>query len=167
MGGRCLVPGGGGCLAGAPFQVAAASAVLLTVLYSGWPHLSCLHHSLMKWSRSLALPSFSLHNSLCSYADDPQIKLAISFALAQSTKLSVLEERTRVLGRHLSRLPVFMAETGEVPISEKQIMQVCVCVAAAAGACNRWLWSVAAAAGVCVPVSVAGGWDGSLGCGGV
>jgi hypothetical protein len=81
----------------------------------------------MNWSRFLALPSFSLHNSLCSYADDPQIKLAISFALAQSTKLSVLEERTRVLGRHLSRLPVFMAETGEVPISEKQIMQVCVC----------------------------------------
>lgn len=57
------------------------------------------------------------------YAEDPQIKLALSFALAQSTKLSVLEERTRVLGRQLSRLPVSMAETGEIPISEKQIMQ--------------------------------------------
>ncbi|KAI3433802.1 hypothetical protein D9Q98_003606 [Chlorella vulgaris] len=72
-------------------------------------------------------PKHHIENDLLalhhSYADDPQIKLAISFALAQSTKLSVLEERTRVLGRHLSRLPVFMAETGEVPISEKQIMQ--------------------------------------------
>ena len=63
----------------------------------------------------------------CSrYAEDPQIKLAISFALAQSTKLSVLEERTRVLGRQLSRLPVAMAETGDLPpeISEKRIMRV-------------------------------------------
>ena len=44
--------------------------------------------------------------------------------LPQSTKLSVLEERARSLGRQLSRLPVSMAETGEIPISEKQIMQV-------------------------------------------
>lgn len=30
-------------------------------------------------------------NHSCRFAEDPQIKLAISFALAQSTKLSVLE----------------------------------------------------------------------------
>lgn len=36
---------------------------------------------------------------------------------------SVLEERARVLGRQLSRLPVSMAETGEIPVSERQIMQ--------------------------------------------
>lgn len=43
--------------------------------------------------------------------------------LVASRRRSVLEERARVLGRQLSRLPVSMAETGEIPISERQIMQ--------------------------------------------
>jgi hypothetical protein len=60
----------------------------------------------------------------CRHAEDPQIKLAISFALAQSTKLSVLEERGRIMGRQLSRLPVALAESGEIPASERDIMRV-------------------------------------------
>lgn len=35
-----------------------------------------------------------------------------------------VQERTRGLGRKLSRLPVYMAETGDLPVSEKQIMMV-------------------------------------------
>lgn len=35
----------------------------------------------------------------------------------------MLEERTRALGRQLSRLPVHMAQTGELPVSEKTIMR--------------------------------------------
>lgn len=37
---------------------------------------------------------------------------------------SLLEERTRALGRQLSRLPVAMAQTGDIPVSEKQILKV-------------------------------------------
>lgn len=73
-----------------------------------------------------SVPKHAIENDLLALhyrvANDPQVKLAISFALAQSTKLSALEERARVLGRQLSRLPVSMAETGEIPISERQIM---------------------------------------------
>lgn len=43
------------------------------------------------------------------FAEDLEIKLAISFALAQSTKLSALEERMRDTGKQLSYLPVMMA----------------------------------------------------------
>lgn len=72
-------------------------------------------------------PKHHIENDLLAlhyrFADDPQIKLAISFALAQSTKLSQLEERTRALGRQLSRLPVSMAQTGDIPVSERQIMK--------------------------------------------
>ncbi|KAL4424431.1 hypothetical protein ABPG77_006369 [Micractinium sp. CCAP 211/92] len=72
-------------------------------------------------------PKHHIENDLLAlhyrFAEDPQVKLAVAFALAQSTKLSVLEERARVLGRQLSRLPVSMAETGEIPVSERQIMQ--------------------------------------------
>ncbi|PRW58617.1 Sporulation RMD1 isoform B [Chlorella sorokiniana] len=72
-------------------------------------------------------PKHHIENDLLAlhyrFADDPQVKLAISFALAQSTKLSLLEERTRALGRQLSRLPVAMAQTGDIPVSERQIMK--------------------------------------------
>lgn len=43
------------------------------------------------------------------HADELYVKLAISFALAESTKLSVFEEDLRSLGRSVSYLPAMMA----------------------------------------------------------
>ena len=57
------------------------------------------------------------------YADDLPSKLALSFALAQSTKLSVHEAQLREMGRQLAPLPMMMAERGEISISERQIMR--------------------------------------------
>lgn len=48
-------------------------------------------------------------SSVFRFADDMEVKLAISFALAQSTKLSVFEERMRDSGKQLAYLPAMMA----------------------------------------------------------
>lgn len=47
-----------------------------------------------------------------SRAEDPAVKLAVSFALAESTKLSVFEEDLRSLGKSLSYLPAMLAGRG-------------------------------------------------------
>ena len=44
----------------------------------------------------------------------PLVRLAISFALAQSTKLFVLEERVAVLAEATRRLPATLAQAGKV-----------------------------------------------------
>lgn len=57
------------------------------------------------------------------FVDEPTVKLAISFALAESTKLSVFEEDLRRLGRSLGYLPAMMASRGEVDLGERAVIQ--------------------------------------------
>ena len=57
------------------------------------------------------------------YADDDDVLLALSFALAQSTKLRVCEEDFRLLMRKLSHIPESLAETGQVPRSAEEVMK--------------------------------------------
>lgn len=57
------------------------------------------------------------------HAQDMEVKLSVSFALAQSTKLSVYEEEMRRMVKRLSHLPEGLAERGEVPISERDVMR--------------------------------------------
>jgi len=57
------------------------------------------------------------------FVDNMEVKLAVSFALAQSTKLVVYEEELRRLVKRLSNLPGDLAELGEVPMSERDVMR--------------------------------------------
>lgn len=52
-----------------------------------------------------------------------EVKLAVSFVLAQSTKLSVTEEQLRRMGRSLSYVPAHLAQSGEVPLSDRGVMR--------------------------------------------
>lgn len=52
-----------------------------------------------------------------------EVKLAVSFVLAQSTKLSVTEEQLRRMGRSLSYVPAHLAVSGEVPLSDTGVMR--------------------------------------------
>ncbi|KFM27336.1 Sporulation protein RMD1 [Auxenochlorella protothecoides] len=58
------------------------------------------------------------------HADELYVKLAISFALAESTKLSVFEEDLRSLGRSVSYLPAMMADKGEIDVGGRAVMQL-------------------------------------------
>ena len=58
-----------------------------------------------------------------TFAGNFDVKLAVSFALAQSTMLSVAEEKLRRMGRRLAYVPTMLAETGEIPLTEKEVMQ--------------------------------------------
>lgn len=58
-----------------------------------------------------------------SHWDDINSKLAVSFALAQSTKLTVYEEELRLFVKQVSHLPERLAERGEVPMSERDVMR--------------------------------------------
>jgi uncharacterized Rmd1/YagE family protein len=57
------------------------------------------------------------------FAADFNVKLAISFALAQSTKLSVAEEELRRMGKRLAYVPDMLADSGEVPLTERDTMR--------------------------------------------
>lgn len=57
-------------------------------------------------------------------AGDHLLKLSISHALAQSTKLSVYEERVVEIVEETKDLPEFLATSGEVKIGRKQIAQL-------------------------------------------
>ncbi|KAG7671789.1 putative Sporulation protein RMD1 [Nannochloris sp. 'desiccata'] len=57
------------------------------------------------------------------FAGDFNVKLAISFALAQSTKLSVAEEELRRMGKRLAYVPDMLADSGEVPLTERDTMR--------------------------------------------
>ena len=64
---------------------------------------------------------------LCRYADDLQVKLAISSALAQSTKLSVFEERMRDTGKQLAYLPAMMAGALSALCTLCMLRMLCPC----------------------------------------
>lgn len=64
--------------------------------------------------------TLSLHYHFSSNFD---VKLAVSFALAQSTKLSVAEEELRRMGKRLAYVPDMLAVSGEVPLAEKDTMR--------------------------------------------
>jgi uncharacterized Rmd1/YagE family protein len=57
-------------------------------------------------------------------AEPHLMKLAISFALAQSTKLSVLEERALSIAEVTRRLPIALASEGRVRISDKAVAKL-------------------------------------------
>lgn len=57
-------------------------------------------------------------------ADPHLMKIAISFALAQSTKLSVLEERALSIAAVTRKLPIALAQEGRVRISDKAVAQL-------------------------------------------
>ncbi|PSC76072.1 Sporulation RMD1 [Micractinium conductrix] len=57
-------------------------------------------------------------------AEPTLVKLAISFALAQSTKLSVLEERALAIAEQTRSLPEALAKAGRVHISDKAVAQL-------------------------------------------
>jgi uncharacterized Rmd1/YagE family protein len=57
-------------------------------------------------------------------ANDHMIKLSISSALAQSTKLTVYEQRVMEIVESTKDLPEILATTGEVRLSRKQIAQL-------------------------------------------
>ncbi len=54
-------------------------------------------------------------------ASDHHVLLAISYALAQSAKLSVYEERVMELVDDTKHLPMALANTGKVKVSPKQV----------------------------------------------
>lgn len=54
----------------------------------------------------------------------PQVKLALSHALAQSTKLGVYEARIQDIVNDTKHLPESLAETGRVDISRGQIARL-------------------------------------------
>lgn len=58
------------------------------------------------------------------FALDHQVKLAISHALAQSTKLAVYEERLQQIVHSTAHLPEMLATTGKVGITSKQIARL-------------------------------------------
>ena len=53
----------------------------------------------------------------CMHAGDHSIKLSISYALSQSTKLCVYEERVLEIVQSTKDLPESLAETGVAPMS--------------------------------------------------
>lgn len=57
-------------------------------------------------------------------ADPHLMKLSISFALAQSTKLSALEERALTIAAITRKLPIALAQEGRVRISDKAVAQL-------------------------------------------
>lgn len=57
-------------------------------------------------------------------ADPHLMKISISFALAQSTKLSVLEERALSIAAVTRNLPIALAQEGRVRISDKAVAQL-------------------------------------------
>lgn len=57
------------------------------------------------------------------FASDFDVKLAVSFALAQSTKLSTAEEELRRMGKRLAYVPDTLASTGEVPLTQKDCLR--------------------------------------------
>ena len=57
------------------------------------------------------------------FASNFDVKLAVSFALAQSTKLSVAEEELRRMGKRLAYVPDMLSVSGEVPLAEKDTMR--------------------------------------------
>lgn len=63
----------------------------------------------------------TLHRRLAS---DHKIKLAISYALSQSTKLSVYEKRVMDMVLETKNLPEALAETGQVHISRNDIAKL-------------------------------------------
>lgn len=54
-------------------------------------------------------------------SNDPQIKLAIAFGLAQSVKLEVYEEKVQTTIRKNKSLPIQLAEHGKISLSRKAI----------------------------------------------
>jgi len=58
------------------------------------------------------------------YAADHQVKLAISHALAQSTKLGIYEERIQLMVEDTRHLPETLAENGSVHIGRHEIAQL-------------------------------------------
>jgi uncharacterized Rmd1/YagE family protein len=74
----------------------------------------------------------------------PQVKLAISHALAQSTKLGIYEERIRSMVEATRHLPLQLAEAGTVDISQRQIArligQVCGAVCVVVGHVCMCVW---------------------------
>lgn len=58
------------------------------------------------------------------FAQDRKMKLAISYALAQSTKLSVYEKRVVDIVLETKNLPESLAETGEINISGMEIAKL-------------------------------------------
>ncbi|KAL4859376.1 Sporulation protein RMD1 [Chlorella vulgaris] len=70
----------------------------------------------------------SIQNDLITLSPtmiDPHlIKLSISFALAQSTKLSVLEERALSIAEITRKLPKALASEGKVRISDKAVAKL-------------------------------------------
>ncbi len=58
------------------------------------------------------------------FALDHQVKLAISHALAQSSKLAVYEQRLQGIVHSTAHLPEQLASTGKVGISSKQIARL-------------------------------------------
>jgi len=84
--------------------------------------ISCGFH----WPLPLGTHPFSAHHAVLFGASPLGTHATASYpaVLCPAVLCSVLEERARVLGRQLSRLPVSMAETGDIPVSEKRIMQV-------------------------------------------
>jgi uncharacterized Rmd1/YagE family protein len=57
-------------------------------------------------------------------AGDHLIKMSISHALAQSTKLSVYEERVMAIVEETKGLPELMAATGQVRVGRKEVAQL-------------------------------------------
>jgi uncharacterized Rmd1/YagE family protein len=57
------------------------------------------------------------------HAADFDVKLAVSFALAQSTKLSAAEEELRRMGRRLAYVPEELAASGEVPLGQRATLR--------------------------------------------
>jgi uncharacterized Rmd1/YagE family protein len=58
------------------------------------------------------------------HAADQAIKFAISHALAQSTKLSLYEERSIAIVERTRHVPATLASTGEVALSRKQVARL-------------------------------------------
>jgi uncharacterized Rmd1/YagE family protein len=58
------------------------------------------------------------------YADDHLVKLSMSHALAQSTKLSVYEYRVVAIVEETKDLPEILASTGKVVMGRKQVAQL-------------------------------------------
>lgn len=71
-------------------------------------------------------PHTHTHNPAVNYrlAKDHLLKLSISHALAQSTKLTVYEERVVEIVESTRELPVILATTGSVRLGRREIAQL-------------------------------------------
>jgi uncharacterized Rmd1/YagE family protein len=57
------------------------------------------------------------------HAEDIDVKLACSSALAQSTQLRVYEEELRILVKRLATVPTSLAESGQVPLKDREVLR--------------------------------------------